>query len=164
LFLNSPASPLAAIEQLPLAVAMRHDMWLYPIVEIFHIIGFVTLVGGIIVLDLRLLGLSRTLPVRTLARHVLPWSIGALLLIVPSGLLMFIAHAGDLVGNTAFIIKMVLLLCAGANAAAFHAGVFRGVGAWDIDAGIPLTAKLHALVSLLIWAGVLACGRLLAYV
>ncbi|MCW5576890.1 MAG: hypothetical protein KIT13_12415, partial [Burkholderiales bacterium] len=135
--MNSPASPLAAIEQLPLAVAMRHDLWLYPVVEIVHIVGFVVLVGGIVVLDLRLLGLSKALPVRLLARHVLPWSIGALLLIVPSGLLMFIAHAGDLVGNTAFIVKMVLLLCAGANAAAFHPGAFRGAGAGDSGAGGP---------------------------
>lgn len=162
--ISDPASPLAAIEQLPLAVAMRHDLWLYPVVEIFHIIGFVILVGGIVVLDLRLLGLSRALPVRVLARHVLPWSLGALLLIVPSGLLMFIAHAGDFVANTAFITKMVLLLCAGANAAAFHAGVFRGAAGWDIAAEVPAAAKLHALASLLIWAGVLACGRLLAYV
>jgi len=162
--ISDPASPLAAIEQLPLAVAMRHDLWLYPIVEIFHIIGFVMLVGGIIVLDLRLLGFSKGLPLQALSRHVLPWSIGALLLIVPSGLLMFIAHAGDLVGNTAFIIKMVLLLCAGANAAAFHAGVFRGAAAWDTAVEVPLAAKRHALASLLIWAGVLACGRLLAYI
>lgn len=162
--ISGPASPLAAIEQLPLAVAMRHDLWLYPVVEIVHIIGFVTLAGGLIVLDLRLLGLSKGLPVRALARHVLPWSIGALLLIVPSGLLMFIAHAGDFVGNTAFIIKMVLLLCAAANAAAFHAGAFRGAAAWDADAEVPVAAKLHALASLLIWAGVLACGRLLAYI
>jgi hypothetical protein len=162
--MSDPASPLAAIERLPLAVAMRHELWLYPIVEIVHIVGFVTLVGGIIVLDLRLLGLSKSLPVRALSRHVLPWSIGALLLIVPSGLLMFIAHAGDLVGNTAFIIKMVLLMCAGANAAAFHTGVFRGAAAWDTTAVVPVAAKLHALASLLIWAGVLACGRLLAYV
>lgn len=162
--ISDPASPLAAIEQLPLAVAMRHDLWLYPVVEIFHIIGFVILVGGIVVLDLRLLGLSKALPVRLLARHVLPWSLGALLLIVPSGLLMFIAHAGDFVANTAFITKMVLLLCAGANAAAFHAGVFRGAADWDIAAEVPAAAKLHALASLLIWAGVLACGRLLAYV
>lgn len=162
--MNQPGSPLTAIEQLPLAVAMRHDLWLYPVVEIVHIIGFVVLAGGIVVLDLRLLGLTRALPVATLARHVLPWSVGALLLIVPSGLLMFIAHAGDLIANTAFVTKMALLLCAGANAAAFHAGVFRGVAAWDRDAAVPAVAKLHAFASLLIWAAILACGRLLAYV
>lgn len=159
-----PASPLAAIERLPLAVAMRHDLWLYPSVEIVHIIGFVTLVGSIIVLDLRLLGLSKALSVSVLARHTLPWSIGALALIVPSGLLMFITHAGDFISNTAFIIKMSLLFCAGINAAVFHAGVFRSVAAWDSGVATPAVAKMHALLSLLIWIAVLACGRLLAYI
>ena len=161
---TDPTAPLAAIERLPLAVAMRQELWLYPAVEIVHIIGFVTLVGSIIVFDLRLLGLSKGLPVRALARHVLPWTFGALLLIVPSGLLMFIAHAGDLVGNTAFIIKMSLLFCAGINAALFHAGTFRHAAAWDSGTAVPRTAQLHALISLTIWIGVLACGRLLAYV
>lgn len=162
--MTDPGAPLAAIERLPLAVAMRHELWLYPAVEIVHIIGFVTLVGSIIVLDLRLLGLSKALPVRALAQHVLPWSFGALLLIVPTGLLMFIAHAGDFVSNTAFIVKMSLLFCAAINAAVFHAGVFRGAASWDSGVVVPARAKLHALLSLLIWTGVLACGRLLAYV
>lgn len=160
---TDPAAPLAAIEQTALAMAMRHDLWLYPVVEIVHIIGFVTLVGSIIVFDLRLLGLSKALPVRALARHTLPWSIAALLLIVPSGLLMFIAHAGDFISNPAFITKMSLLFCAGINAAAFHIGVFRGVAGWDSGAATPPAAKIHAVVSLLIWLGVLSCGRLLAY-
>jgi hypothetical protein len=162
--MTDPGAPLAAIERLPLAVAMRQELWLYPAVEIAHITGFVTLVGSIIVLDLRLLGLSPRLPVRALAQHVLPWSFGALLLIVPSGLMMFIAHAGDFVSNTAFIVKMSLLFCAAINAAVFHAGVFRGAVSWDSGAAVPFKAKLHALLSLLIWIGVLACGRLLAYV
>jgi len=161
---SDPGAPLAAIERLPLAVAMRHDLWLYPSVEIVHIIGFVTLVGSIIVFDLRLLGLSKTLSVRALARHVLPWSIGALALIVPSGLLMFITHAGDFISNPAFITKMSLLFCAGINAAVFHTGVFRNVAAWDSGVATPVAAKIHALLSLLIWFSVLACGRLLAYV
>jgi len=160
--MTDPGAPLAAIERLPLA--MRHDLWLYPIVEIIHITGFVTLVGSIIVLDLRLLGLSRALPVRQLAYHVLPWSAGALLLIVPTGLLMFIAHAGDFISNPAFITKMSLLFCASLNAAVFHAGVFRTVATWNTDAVAPPAARLHAALSLLIWIGVLACGRLLAYV
>lgn len=162
--MTGDGAPLAAIERLPLAVAMRHDLWLYPVVEIVHIAGFVLLVGSVVVFDLRLLGLTKALPVRMLARHVLPWSAGALLLIVPSGLLMFVAHAGDFIANPAFITKMSLLFCAGTNAAAFHAGVFRGVAAWDSGIAVPAAAKLHAVASLVIWTGVLACGRLLAYV
>lgn len=162
--MTEPGAPLAAIEQLPLAIAMRQELWLYPAVEIVHILGFVVLVGSVLVFDLRLLGLTKALPVRLLARHALPWSFAALLLIVPSGFLMFIAHAGDLVANTAFVIKMSLLFCAGLNAALFHAGIFRTVADWDSGTAVPARAKLHGVVSLLIWAGVIACGRLLAYV
>jgi hypothetical protein len=161
---DAPASaPIAAIEGSPLAMAMRHELWLYPAVEIVHIAGFVILVGSIAMFDLRLLGLSRTLPVRQMARHLLPWTWGALLLIVPTGLLMFITHASDFLVNPAFQLKLLLILAAGVNAALFHAGVYRSVMQWDAGAAPPRAAKLHASASLGIWLGVIACGRLLAY-
>ena len=152
-----------AIEGLPVAQAMRHWLWLYPGVEIVHILGFVLLVGSIAMFDLRLLGFSRTISVPALARHLLPWTLGALLLIVPSGLLMFSAHATDFVGNPVFVLKMVLLIAAGTNAAAFHMGTYRSVARWERDRPAPLAAKLHAAASLLLWAAIIACGRLLAY-
>lgn len=158
------AGPIAALENAPLAVAMRHDLWLYPMVEIVHIWGFVVLVGSIVVLDLRLLGISRSISARALARHVLPWTFGALILIVPSGLLMFIAHASDLIENRAFQVKLALLTLAGVNAAIFHTGAFRGYAKWERDLGTPPAVKAHAAASLVIWAGVISCGRLLAYV
>jgi hypothetical protein len=154
---------LAAIERSALATAMRQDLWLYPSVEIFHILGFVTLVGSIAALDLRLLGLSREISVRQLARHLLPWTIGSFALIVPTGLLMFISHADDFIGNPAFILKLSLIMVAGTNAAVFHAGAFRGVAQWDRGTPTPPAARLHAAASLIIWVSVIACGRLLAY-
>lgn len=162
--MTSGEAPLAAIERSTLAVAMRQDLWLYPAVEIIHIAGFVVLVGSVAMLDLRLLGLSPGIAVRQLARHVLPWTAGALLVIVPTGLMMFIAHAGELVANRAFQIKLLLIMTAGANAALFHMGVFRSVETWDRGTGTPAAAKLHAATSLVIWLGVISCGRLLAYV
>ncbi len=153
----------AAIERSTLAVAMRQELWLYPSVEILHILGFVTLVGSIAVLDLRLLGLSRQVPVRGLARHVLPWALGALIVIVPTGLMMFLAHATDFVTNRAFLVKLSLIFAAGINAAVFHVGADRSVDQWDSGAATPALAKVHALLSLFIWTGVIACGRLLAY-
>ena len=51
---------------------MRQWHWLYPIVEIVHILGFVVLVGAALIFDLRLLGLARTLPVTGMASHLLP--------------------------------------------------------------------------------------------
>ena len=155
--------PLGAIEGSPLAVAMRTELWMYPIVEIIHIAGFVVLVGSIVVFDLRLLGFSRSISARALSRHVLPWTLGALLAIVPTGLLMFMAHASDFVTNRAFQVKLGLILLAGVNAAIFHSGAFMRFAAWDRDADPPAAVKLHAAASIVIWVGVLACGRLLAY-
>jgi hypothetical protein len=160
----APGTPLAAIEALPLAMAMRQSLWLYPIVEIIHILGFVLLVGSVAMFDLRVLGLSKAIPVTALARHILPWTLGATLLIVPSGLLMFIAHASDFISNTAFIAKMTLLSFAACNALWFHMGPYQGVARWQTGSGAPLAAKASAALSLLLWVGVICCGRLLAYV
>jgi hypothetical protein len=157
------AGAIGALEQMPLAVAMRHELWLYPAVEIVHIAGFVVLVGSIAVLDLRLLGLGMALPVRALTRHILPWTAGAFAVIVPTGLLMFATHASDFLNNRAFQLKLLLILCAGINAALFHVRAYRTVGQWDRDAAPPAAARAHAGVSLLLWFSVIACGRLLAY-
>jgi hypothetical protein len=154
---------LAAIEGSALAAAMRQELWLYPSIEILHILGFVTLVGSIAMLDLRLLGLSRQISVRELSRHVLPWTLGAFIVIVPTGTLMFMAHAGDFVGNRTFILKLLLISAAGFNAAAFHLGPYRSVAQWDRGVAAPPAAMLHAAASLMIWIGVIGCGRLLAY-
>jgi len=154
---------LAALEEGGVGAAMRDSLWLFPLVETLHIIGFSILVGSIFAFDLRILGVSRRLSVRLLARHLLPWSLTALLLIVPTGVMMFASEATDLVDNGAFVVKMVLLMLAGTNAAAFHLGVFRSAALWDQNAPSPTGAKLHAVASLLIWMSVITCGRMIAY-
>jgi hypothetical protein len=156
-------TPANSVEALAIARAMRENLWLYPAVEIAHILGFVILVGSVVMFDLRVLGLSKHIPVRALARHLLPWSVAALAIIVPTGLMMFSAHAADFISNRAFQVKMGLLLAAGINAAMFHTGPYQGVAAWDTQARAPLTARLSVALSIAIWIGVIACGRLLAY-
>lgn len=156
-------APMGVIESTTLGIAMRKSIWLYPAVETVHIIGLAILVGSIVVLDLRLLGFSRTLPVRKLAAHTLPWTVGSFLLIVPSGLMMFSAHATDFISSPLFIIKMGLVMAGVLNAAIFHTTVFRGAAAWDVDVMPPAAARATAALSLLIWLTVIACGRLLAY-
>jgi hypothetical protein len=133
-------TPVGALEGSALGQAMRQWLYLYPAVETIHIIGIALLFGSIAVLDLRLLGLSRSIPVRRLAGHTLPWTAGAFLLIVPSGLAMFSAHASEFIGNPVFALKMSLILGGGVNAAIFHAGVFRGAAGWDVGATPPLAA------------------------
>jgi len=140
---------------------MRQPAWLFAAIETVHIIGLALLVGSIAVLDLRLLGLSRELSVRKLAGHVLPWALGGFLLIVPSGLMMFVARASDLVSSPLFAVKMCLIFAAVTNAAVFYAAVFRGPAAWDVAVVPPLAARASAALSLLLWLSVIACGRFL---
>lgn len=156
-------TPMGAIEMSALGVAMRQSLWLYPIVEIVHLTGIALLVGSIAMLDLRLLGFSNSVPVRRLASLILPWSAVSFVLIVPSGLAMFVAHAGDLIASPVFALKVCLILAAGVNAAVFHAGVFRGASDWDVNRAPPAAARIAAALSLLLWVSVIACGRLLAY-
>ena len=160
-------TPMGAIEASSLAVAMRQWLCLYPSVEIVHIAGIGLLFGSIAVFDLRLLGLSKSIPVRALANHVLPWTAASFVLIVPSGLMMFTAHASDFIQSGVFVLKMGLILAAGLNAALFHTITFRTADVWDSEEmrklPPPPSARLAGALSLLLWILVIACGRLLAY-
>jgi hypothetical protein len=154
---------MGLIENSALGLAMRQSLWLYPAVEIVHLAGIALLFGSIAILDLRLLGLSRDVPVRRLAAHVLPWTAASFLLIVPSGLAMFAAHASDFIASPVFALKMGLIFAGGINAALFHAGAMRGVSDWDVNRAPPPAARVAGAVSLVFWLAVIACGRLLAY-
>jgi hypothetical protein len=163
----APSGALGALEASGLGQVMRQWLWLYPSVEIVHIVGIGLLFGSIAVLDLRLLGVSRNISARTLAKHVLPWTAASFLLIVPSGFLMFTAHASEFIESPVFVVKMCLILAAGANAALFHTITFRTADVWDSEEmrklPPPPSARLAGALSLLLWIGVIACGRLLAY-
>ena len=164
--MHQPVGPawLVGLETSGVAGAMRHWLWLYPLVEIVHIAGFVVLVGAAVMFDLRLLGLARYLPAADLAHYLLPWARTSLLLVLPSGVLLFTAHATEWAASPVFRLKLLLLAAAALNAALFHRGPFQSVATWNRDRTAPVTAKCAAVASLLLWLGVIACGRLLAYV
>jgi hypothetical protein len=151
------------LETSSLATLIRQDVWLYPIIEIIHIVGFVFLVGAAIMFDFRLLGFSRKISVRKLSRHLLPWSQASIFVVVPSGILLFITNAVSISNNSIFWIKLSLIALAGFNALVFHNSIFKSVILWDIDRPTPIPARYHAVASIIIWLTVIACGRLLAY-
>lgn len=162
--MSQPGSWLAWLERTSLALALREHAWLYPAVEICHILGFVILVGAAAMFDLRLLGLSRGVSIRALAGHLLPWARGGLVLAAPTGVLLFLADASSIGVNPAFQLKLGLIALALLNAAAFHRWTARTMAAWDVGEPTPPGARLAGLASLLLWAGVIASGRLIAYV
>ncbi len=163
--MHPPVGPawLVWLELSGLGEVMRRSAWMYPIVEIVHIAGFVLLVGAAVMFDLRVLGLGRGLAVTALARHLLRWSWAGLALVVPAGLMMFTTHATEFATNPAFQLKLALLAVAAANVAFFHLGPYRTVRAWDAAGEAPGTARAAAALSIAVWIGVITCGRLIAY-
>lgn len=165
---------------------LRASAWLYPLVQVLHILGFIVLAGAAILFDLRVLGLTprhgdAPVAIRPLGLHLLPWSALAALLVVPSGVLMFLVEAATLIANPAFVAKIALLALAAGNAVAFHLGVGRTWARWvqrplpatsapgctmqsNDTSAVPAGAKLHAAASLVLWIAIVGCGRLIAYV
>ena len=150
-----------ALQESALGHAMRSSPALYPAVEILHIIGFVVLVGSILALDLRLLGLGRAIAIKPMAQLLLPVSRFGFVLAIGMGFLLFSDDASHVVKNPAFQAKLLLLAAALTNVVIAHAGSWRHVERWGDEA--PAAAKATALASLVLWLGVICAGRLIAY-
>lgn len=129
--------------------------WLYPALEVVHIVGIGLLLGSLVLVELRMLGLAPLLPLAPLARFGLKLTLVGFAIAACSGSLMFLSQPGELLASPPFLLKMGLLLAVGANALAFH---WRdGLGRAD------LFARLQTLASLGIWLAVIICGRWIAY-
>jgi hypothetical protein len=151
---------LDVLENSTLAEYIRNSGLLYPAIEIIHILGFTILVGAAFMFDLKLLGFSKKVQVNDLAKHLLPWSQGSFFVVLPSGFLLFMASATDLSRNPVFIIKLILICAALTNAGVYHLYSKKLIKDKQIRSLLP---KINALVSILLWIGVISCGRLLAY-
>ena len=103
------------LETTPIANAIRSSVWLYPAIESMHYIGLAMLVGGIMLIDLRVLGFARSLPLKSMI-GLLPWVWAGFIVNVTTGSLLFIYGASNFATSGAFQLKMVLMVLAGINA------------------------------------------------
>jgi hypothetical protein len=149
----------AWLESLPLAAEIGATWW-FPLLESIHVVTATFVVGSILMVDLRLLGLAaRRHAVSRVVREVVPWTYGASAISVLTGVGMFITRASHYAANPAFQIKMALLVLAGINMAVFHLATTRGIARWDSAAATATPAKLAGACSLLLWIGVMLAGR-----
>jgi hypothetical protein len=148
----------------PWCTALREGDNAFPVIESFHILALGFSVGTIMLVDLRLMGLLfRRSRATDLIKQLEPWAIGGFTVMFISGLFLFFAEPLKAYTTIAFRVKVVLLILAGLNVWLFHRGIYRRVSSWDDAVSPPWEAKMTGYASIILWLGIIVCGRWTAY-
>jgi hypothetical protein len=146
----------AWIEQTPLSIFMREDLWAFPVTLILHSVGMGMLAGGGMVMGLRVLGVAKGARLELFAKFIPVMQAGFWLAFV-TGLLLLSAYPAKALTNWVFALKFVMLGAAGL--------LVRAMAKRVLPAGVasPDWARWVAGASLVAWAGAITAGRFLAY-
>ena len=139
--------------------AIRGSRWLFPVIESIHLLALSLIGGALLVVDLRLFGVGlRNQSIRQLAKEAQPWLIGSLLVMIATGVPLFLSESIKCYYSPPFWVKMTTLPVA----ITFTFTVRRKVVMAERDLS-PRWYKLVALVSLMLWFGVAAAGRWIGF-
>jgi hypothetical protein len=153
-----------SIQDSGIGTFLRESPFAYPLIEGLHLLGLAASFGLVFFIDLRLAGLLlRDVPVSRLHAALRSWVFAGFCLIFATGVALFLAEAAMLVVNTWFIVKLVLMALALANALAFELAWKRHGLAWIDQTEVPAVARRAAWASLGLWLGVCIAGRLIPY-
>ena len=158
-----PADFWSLLEQSAPAAAMRGSVWLYPLINVVHVLALLVFFAAVAAMDARLLGSLRQMPVAGVLRPCRRIAAAAFVVQATSGVLLFSADATAIAGNSAFFAKMLVIALALANVAVVEGVWGRVLAALPADAPVPAGARLCAGLSLAGWTAAAALGRLIAY-
>jgi hypothetical protein len=146
------------LEATTMATTIAENDVLFPWIESVHVLAITLVVGSIFIVDLRLIGwASLDRDAHDLMQEVLPITWGAFALAASTGFLLFAAKATVYGHNALFLTKLALMALAGLNMAAFHAITNRSIAHYG--SAPPPRARIAGAISLLLWIGVVTCGR-----
>jgi len=156
------ASTLEWIESTDLSTAIREGALPYPIIGGFHLLAIALFGGMLVATDLRLLGWAmQRRAVTDVIEQFRAWKRAGFVLVVSSGLLLAWAEPQKLWRSPSFWVKMALMVLVGTHAWWFRKDVYEAPA--ELDAGVTARAKLAAVLSLVLWAGLIVSGRLIAF-
>jgi len=147
-----------------LSLAIQTHEWIIPTIQSIHIVAIGTILASVFMIDLRLLGWAgrdQTL-VQTTARFG-PWLSGSLVLLAITGGLMVVGEPIRELLAFSFWLKMGLVAIGTAIAAAFQMALKRNERNWETSLVNRRSVKSLAVLTLLIWFGIVVLGRLIAY-
>ena len=146
-------------DSLPGAIWLRESSYGFSYLLTAHVVTMCLFLGLIIMMDLRLVGIAHLqTPAPQIQRRLFPWQMFGFALVTLTGFMLFYAQPLRYYGKGFFWVKMALMALAGLNAMAIHRITYRSEAAWDSKA-----AKLAGALSLVLWAGIVCAGRLVAY-
>jgi hypothetical protein len=139
---------------------IRDSTYIFPVVEVVHLFGLTLLLGTVTIVSLRILGFGmRRQTVHAVASQLMPWSVGAAIVTILSGILLFLSEAMKCYGNAAFPYKMYFLL--GGIILYFLTQRKITAPTSTLSSG---QLKIIAILSLVLWYGVAVAGRAIAFV
>lgn len=149
-----------ALEASALAEAVRGSLWLFPVIEAFHLVGLSVIGGAVLVVDFRLLGLGlRAYPVSRLARDVQPWVLGSVIVMIASGVPLFVSEAIKCYYSFAFWTKMTALFLV----VIFTFTIRRAVTRAPEGRFTPGVNRAVAMTSIALWSAVGWGGRWIGF-
>jgi hypothetical protein len=155
---------ISYFENSGLADNIRENDVLFPLIESVHVVAICLVVGSILAVDLRLLGLASVhRSVSRVTAGILPLTWVAFAVAVGSGGLLFISNATKYLENGYFVAKLCLIGVAGLNMAIFHLVGARDMPRWEHQTQPPFGARLAGGLSVLLWISVVACGRWIGF-
>ena len=150
------------VESTRISKALFDITWLWPLCESLHFVGLCLLIGGAGLLDLRLLGLFRGVPLRAV-KALMPWAVAGFAVNALTGTLFLIMQPHLYVTSGVWWWKFTFIVIAGLNAAFFETRLAKPALGLDPQADMPRELKIVGGLSLLCWFAVLYCGRMLPY-
>ena len=149
---------------LPSVYIQEHNAWAIPTIQSIHIVGIAMVMGSVLMIDLRILGwagMDQTL--RQTSRRFGPWLTGSLSLLLATGILMVIGEPVRELVTFSFWLKMALVAVGTVVAAIFQAALGRHEQPWEETLVHRPSIRGLAILTVLIWAGIIVLGRLIAY-
>jgi hypothetical protein len=152
------------IQNTPSSTAIRESLWVFPIIEGSHVLALGLSVGTVLWFDLRLMGVAmRHHTVSEAFEHVRKWMLLGFTIMFVTGGLLFWSLAERCYVSGYFLLKLILLALAGINVAVYHFTIDRTRDQWGKAPMPPMAARLAGFISIVLWAGVIAAGRIMAY-
>jgi hypothetical protein len=152
------------LEQTSVSQEIQKALWLIPLLQTIHIIAIAMVLSSVLMVELRILGVGKSLTMTQTSARYVPWLWTGLVLLAVTGLALIIGEPKRALPNPAFQIKMLMLAVTLAAVGVFQTSLRRNVAFWE---GRSLGRKLtggFAVIVFFLWCAIAVAGRWIAYV